>query len=144
MTADASLFAEAVEIGCEIIWLHCFGERFADPGSGRPGGPPRMPEGERPVIPKDGAIPTSPDRFPGRIKYDAAARRLTVGDGFIDNVPPAGMEVRSLGQASTLVACTPARLAIAAVLLSLSATALAAGQTTGSIEGAIVDPNGSP
>ena len=89
MTADASLFAEAVEIGCEIIWLHCFGERFADPGSGRPGGPPRMPEGERPVIPKDGAIPTSPDRFPDRIKYDAAARRLTVGDGFIDNVPPA-------------------------------------------------------
>ena len=89
MTADASLFAEAVEIGCEIIWLHCFGERFADPGSGRPGGQPRMPEGERPVIPKDGAIPTSPDRFPDRIKYDAAARRLMVGDGFIDNVPPA-------------------------------------------------------
>ena len=89
MTADASLFAEAVEIGSEIIWLHCFGERFADPGSGRPGGQPRMPEGERPVIPKDGAIPTSPDRFPDRIKYDAAARRLTVGDGFIDNVPPA-------------------------------------------------------
>ena len=29
-------------------------------------------------------------------------------------------------------------------MLSLSATALAAGQTTGSIEGAIVDPNGSP
>ena len=28
--------------------------------------------------------------------------------------------------------------------MSLSATALAAGQTTGSIEGAIVDPNGSP
>ncbi len=47
-------------------------------------------------------------------------------------------------KARTLVACTPARLAIAAVLLSLSATALAAGQTTGSIEGAIVDPNGSP
>ena len=47
-------------------------------------------------------------------------------------------------KASTLVACPPARLAIAAVLWSWSATALAAGQTPGSIEGAIVDPNGRP
>ena len=38
MTAAASLFTEAVEIGREIIWLHCFGERFADPDAGRPGG----------------------------------------------------------------------------------------------------------
>ena len=89
VTTDASLFAEAVEIGREIIWLHCFGERFADPGAGRPGGPPRMPEGERPVIPKEGAIPTRPDHFPDRIEYEAAAHRLKVGDGFIDNVPPA-------------------------------------------------------
>ena len=73
MTADASLFAEAVEIGREVIWLHCFGERFADPGAGRPNRAPRMPEGERPVIPKDGAIPTDPDRFPDRIEYGASA-----------------------------------------------------------------------
>ena len=87
MTADASLFTEAIEIGREVIWLHCFGERFADPGAGRPNGTPRMPEGERPVIPKGGAIPTDQDRFPNRIEYDAPARRLSVGDGFIDNVP---------------------------------------------------------
>ena len=88
MTADTSLFAEAAEIGREIIWLHCFGERLADPDAGRPGGPPRMQESERPIIPAEGAIPTRPDRFPGRIDYDASARRLKVGDGFIDNVPP--------------------------------------------------------
>ena len=88
MTAAASLFTEAVEIGQEIIWLHCFGERFADPDVGRPGGPPRMQESERPIIPTEGAIPALPDRFPDRIDYDAAARRLKVGDGFIDNVPP--------------------------------------------------------
>ena len=95
VTADASLFAEAVEIGREIIWLHCFGERFTDLDAGRPAGPPRMPEGERPLIPKDGAISTRPERFPNRIDHDAAARRLKVGDGFIDNVPPAvwGYEV---------------------------------------------------
>ena len=98
MTADASLFAEAVEIGREVIWLHCFGERFADPRAGRPGGPPRMPEGERPVIPKDGAIQTRPDRFPDRIDYDAVARRLKVGDGFIDNVPPAVWEYEVSGK----------------------------------------------
>ena len=88
VTADATLFAEAVEIGREVIWLHCFGERFADPDAGRPGGPPRMADGERPVIPTEGAIPTHPDRFPDRIGYDAATRRLKVGDGFVDNVPP--------------------------------------------------------
>ena len=89
MTAAASLFTEAVELGREIIWLHCFGERFADPDAGRPGGPPRMQESGRPIIPTEGAIPARPERFPDRIDYDAAARRLKVGDGFIDNVPPA-------------------------------------------------------
>ena len=88
MTAAASLFTEAVEIGREIIWLHCFGERFADPDAGRTGGPPRMQEGERPIIPTAGAIPSRPDRFPDRIDYDAPERRLRVGGGFIDNVPP--------------------------------------------------------
>ena len=87
MTAAASLFTEAVEIGREIIWLHCFGERFADPDGGRPAGPPRMQERERPIIPTEGAIPARPARFTDRIVYDAAARRLKVGDGFIDNVP---------------------------------------------------------
>ena len=98
MTADVSLFTEAVEIGREIIWLHCFGERFVDPGAGRPGGPPRMPEGERPFIPKDGAIPARPDRFPDCIDYDAAVRRMNVGDGFIDNVPPAVWEYEVSGK----------------------------------------------
>ena len=98
MTADASLFAEAIEIGREIIWLHCFGERFADPSSGRPNGAPRMPEDERPIIPKTGAIPTNPDRFPDHIEYDAANRRLKIGSGFIDNVPPAVWEYEVSGK----------------------------------------------
>ena len=41
ITADASLFAEAVDIGREVIWLNCFGKRFADPDAGRPNGAPR-------------------------------------------------------------------------------------------------------
>ena len=98
MSADARLFTEAVEIGREVIWLHCFGERFADPDAGRPNGAPRMPAGERPVIPRDGAIPTDPERFPDRIGHDAAAHRLRIGDGYIDNVPRAVWEYEVSGK----------------------------------------------
>ena len=98
LTADAALFAEAVELGREIIWLHSFGQRFADPGAGRPNGSPRMPSGERPVIPKAGAIPTHPGKIPNRIEYDADARRLHIGAGFIDNVQPAVWEYEVSGK----------------------------------------------
>ena len=89
MTADVSLFSEAVALGREVIWLHCFGERFADPGADRPNSKPRLQQGERPVIPKTGAIPADSHRFPDSIEYDAAACRLRVGDGFVENVPRA-------------------------------------------------------
>ena len=89
LTRDAALFAEAVALGEEVIWLHTFGERYADPSTGRPAGPPRMPTGDGPLIPRDGAIPSDPARMPDRIDYAADKRRLRVGEGFIDNVPPA-------------------------------------------------------
>ena len=88
LTRDAGLFEEAVALGEEVIWLHTFGERYADPSSGRPAGAPRMPKGEGPRIPRDGTIPPDPERMPDRIDYDAGKRRLLVGEGFIDNVPP--------------------------------------------------------
>ena len=98
LTADAALFVEAVELGREIVWLHCFGQRFADPDTGRPNGAPRMPAGNRPVIPRSGAIPTHPDHFPNRIEYDADACRLHVGTGFIDTVQPAVWEYEISGK----------------------------------------------
>ena len=36
LTADKSLFDEAVALGCEVVWLHCYGERFVDAAAGRP------------------------------------------------------------------------------------------------------------
>lgn len=87
ITANPVLFSEAVEIGREVIWLHCFGERFADPDAGRSHSPPRLPDGEQPCIPKNGAIPSSPDRFPNKIDYDLNALHLKVGGGYIENVP---------------------------------------------------------
>jgi hypothetical protein len=84
LTADAALFAEAAKLGREVIWLHTFGDRFAE---GRPAGPPRVPVNP-PTVPKGGAIPTTPEDFPDNLDYDAAARRLKVGTGHIDHVAP--------------------------------------------------------
>lgn len=86
MTADAKLFAEAAKLGREVIWLHSFGERFTE---GRPTGNPRLPNDRKPINPKGGTIPNTPDGFPDTIDYDLALQRLKIGTGFIDNVPPA-------------------------------------------------------
>ncbi len=88
LTADAELFFEAVALGREVIWLHCYGERFADPASGRPKGPPRLPPAEAPRIPAGGAIPGAPEPLPDVIDYQPESRRLIIGKGFIDNVCP--------------------------------------------------------
>ena len=85
LTADADLFAEAAVIGREVIWLHTFGERFGDD---RSPGPPRV-AADGPDMPKGGRIPSTPDGFPDTLEYDAPRRRLKVGAGYIDNVPPA-------------------------------------------------------
>ena len=89
VSASADLFGQAVAIGREVVWLHTYGERFADPKDGRPPGPPRMSKADAPTIPKSGTIPGPPEPLPDAMTYDAAARRLHIGKGHIDNVPPA-------------------------------------------------------
>ena len=88
LTADAKLFAEAVALGSEVIWLHTYGERFVDAAAGRPKGPPRLPKESAPSIPAKGAIPGAPEPLPDTMDYDPATRRLKVGKGFIENVTP--------------------------------------------------------
>lgn len=88
LTARPELFAQAVALGRRVIWLHTFGERFADAQEDRPAGPPRLPKDRAPRIPKNGAIPDDPESMPDEIGYDETKRRLMVGTGFIDNVPP--------------------------------------------------------
>lgn len=89
VTAEAATFEEATALGRTVLWLHTFGERFADPSEGRPAQPPRLPEAQRPRIPAAGAIPLTPDAMPNTIDYDAAKGRLLVGTGYVENVPPA-------------------------------------------------------
>ena len=89
LTADKALFDEAAALGREMVWLHCYGERFVDAAAGRPKGPPRLPQNERPSIPANGAIPGAPEPLPETMAYDAAKLRLVIGKGFVDNVTPA-------------------------------------------------------
>lgn len=88
VTAEVALFTEAASLGQEVIWLPTFGEHFTTTDKSRPPGPPRLPDHERPYIPDDGVIPDSEDAMPATISYDPDARRLHVGDGYIDNVAP--------------------------------------------------------
>ena len=98
ITADAALFAEAAELGKEVIWLHCFGERMADPANGRRAGAPRLPAGERPTIPKGGEMPGMSDPLPDDMTYDAAKKQLHIGSGFVENVPKAVWEYEVSGK----------------------------------------------
>ncbi|MGQ0685364.1 type ISP restriction/modification enzyme [Bradyrhizobium sp.] len=88
LTADAKMFAEAVELGNEVIWLHSYGERFTDAGANRPKQAPRLPKEVAPTIPKGGAIPSAPEPLPDTMVYDPANRRLKIGKGYVDNVTP--------------------------------------------------------
>ncbi len=88
LTADAKLFAEAIALGSEVIWLHCYGERFTDPAAGRPKQAPRLPKGSAPSIPAGGAIPSAPEPLPDTMDYDPATRRLKIGKGYVENVTP--------------------------------------------------------
>ena len=88
LTGDPALFDAAVSLGREVIWLHSFGERFADPATDRPVGPPRLAAGG-PRMPAGGAIPSDGKHMPDTISYDSANRLLWIGTGYIDNVPPA-------------------------------------------------------
>lgn len=88
LTADGTLFAEAVGIGAEVIWLHTYGERFIDPAAARPKQSPRLSKEDAPYIPADGAIPGTPEPLPDEMDYDPATRRLKIGKGHIANVAP--------------------------------------------------------
>ncbi|HVQ36458.1 MAG TPA: type ISP restriction/modification enzyme [Pyrinomonadaceae bacterium] len=88
ITADADLFAQAANLGHIVIWLHTFGERFADMKHGRPSAPPRLPPGVAPRVSADGSIPQNPAAMPDTLDYDEGKRRLLVGAGYIDHVSP--------------------------------------------------------
>jgi hypothetical protein len=88
VTADGKLFAEAVEFGRAIIWLHTFGERCVDAKNGRPARPPGLQKEKAPRVPAAGAIPKGADAMPDEVSYDATKKRLLIGGGYVENVSP--------------------------------------------------------
>lgn len=87
ISADASLFAEAMELGRRVLWLHSFGERCADPGKSRPGKPPRVTGASGPTIPRGATFQKAEDPMPDLLDYDPVSQRLLVGTGHVANVP---------------------------------------------------------
>ena len=85
LTRSAQLWRGAVELGRELIWLHTFGERCADPDAGRPLGAQHLVDG-RPRV--QVRIPDTEDAMPEELGYDEDARVLHVGQGRIAPVPP--------------------------------------------------------
>jgi hypothetical protein len=86
LTADPALWAEAVTVGRQLIWLHSYGERFVDRSAGRPSGSLRLLSGQRPITVQ--TIPGTPDKMPKSISYDPDTETLHVGEGQIRPVPP--------------------------------------------------------
>ncbi len=86
ITTESSIFATAVEIGREIIWLHTYGERCVDFSANRPCERPRLPLELRPRV--LAAISDIPDRMPEGIGYEQETQTLFVGDGVISPVSP--------------------------------------------------------
>lgn len=74
ITKDAALFARAVALGKNLLWLHTFGERFVPHGH-KPG---RVPPGKARCLK---GTPAAPDKYPEAFSYDTAGQKLRVGEG---------------------------------------------------------------
>jgi hypothetical protein len=98
ITANSTYFREAAELGRRVLWLHTFGERMTDAAHDRPEGPPRLPVGSAPVVPKEGTISSKPEEMPDTLAYDAGKHRLLVGTGFVENVLPSVWEYEVSGK----------------------------------------------
>jgi hypothetical protein len=74
LTKDPSLFREGVELGAHLLWLHTYGERYAEGRSWPPKGRARWAK--------------PPSAYPEGHSYDPEKRILLVGDGEVEDVAP--------------------------------------------------------
>jgi len=86
LTADTALWRAALDSGYTILWLHTFGERYADPLRGRPERIPRLSADRRPRI--ISAIPHNLIDRPESFRFDDATRTLYVGNGAVAPIDP--------------------------------------------------------
>jgi hypothetical protein len=74
LTKDPSLFREGVELGAYLLWLHTYGELYAEGRSWPPKGRARWAK--------------PPSAYPEGHSYDPETRILHVGDGEVEDVAP--------------------------------------------------------
>lgn len=86
LTRDAELWSRGVELGREILWASTYGERYADPGAGRPSGRVEYAPGDERQV---RYLTPIGSRIPDRLDYDPASRTLAVGPGSFAPVPDA-------------------------------------------------------
>lgn len=70
ITKSAAIFADAVDLGRNLVCLHSFGTRMCGSG-GVPSGRARLIKG----------VPTSPERYPEEYSYAPATETLSIGQG---------------------------------------------------------------
>jgi hypothetical protein len=79
LTADPDLFTEAVRLGGEVLWCHCYGDRYSDPSTGRPAAD--IPPGRARVL-----RPIPMDNIAAETSFDASQGVIQIGDGAIGPV----------------------------------------------------------
>ncbi len=82
ITADGKIWADAVAIGRDALWISTFGNRCT--GSNRPAGDIRYPAGD----PRQPLMTKATTTFPEAISYDATRQVVVLGDGEFGPVSP--------------------------------------------------------
>jgi hypothetical protein len=77
VTSDPVLWARAVEVGRMLVWLHTYGDAFADKGAGRPARNVRFSVGD---VRQPKSL-TAVTGMPDTIAYDANTETVSLGDG---------------------------------------------------------------
>jgi hypothetical protein len=87
LTADGDLFVRCRDTGAHVVWLYCYGERFADSTEGRPARTPRVPSDRAPKIVTP--IPDSEAEMPSEVSYDPQTQTIHIGSGAVAPVSEA-------------------------------------------------------
>lgn len=77
ITADPNLWSRAVEIGKTVLWLHTYGQAYADPAAGRPSDNIRLPATDDQRVLALAAVTDMPEI----IDYDETTSEITMGTG---------------------------------------------------------------
>ena len=87
LPADPALWAEGLDLGRRVLWLHTYGERFAAEL-----GPLRMPGGRRPFVRE------RVTGLPDALEHDAEDDSLLIGTGRLSPVARSAWEFHAAGE----------------------------------------------